>query len=76
MSELINKRCIPCEGGVPALDVSEIHKYKKKLMVGILKLMKKKLFFEKNFKLKILKIVKILLIMLVIYLKKKVVILT
>ena len=31
MNDLINKRCIPCEGGVPALDVSEIHKYQKKV---------------------------------------------
>ena len=27
MSELFEKKCVPCEGGVPALDLSEIHKY-------------------------------------------------
>ena len=27
MSELFDKKCVPCEGGVPALDISEIHKY-------------------------------------------------
>ena len=30
MNDLINKKCVPCEGGVPALDLSEIHKYQKK----------------------------------------------
>ena len=30
MSELFDKKCVPCEGGVPALDISEIHKYQKK----------------------------------------------
>ncbi len=29
MSELFDKKCVPCEGGVPALDISEIHKYQK-----------------------------------------------
>ena len=27
MTDLINKKCVPCEGGVPSLDLSEIHKY-------------------------------------------------
>ena len=31
MSELFAKKCVPCEGGVPALDISEIHKYQKKI---------------------------------------------
>ena len=31
MSELFEKKCVPCEGGVPALDISEIHKYQKKV---------------------------------------------
>ena len=30
MSELFDKKCVPCEGGVPALDISEIHKYVEK----------------------------------------------
>jgi len=31
MNDLINKKCAPCEGGVPALDLLEIHKYQKKV---------------------------------------------
>ena len=31
MTDLIKKKCVPCEGGVPALDISEIHKYQKKI---------------------------------------------
>ena len=31
MSDLLNKKCVPCEGGMPALDFSEIHKYQKKI---------------------------------------------
>ena len=31
MTDLSDKKCIPCEGGIPAFDVSEIHKYLKKV---------------------------------------------
>ena len=31
MSDLINKKCLPCEGGVIPFDVSEIHKYQQKV---------------------------------------------
>ena len=31
MSELDEKKCVPCEGGIPALVISEIHKYQKKI---------------------------------------------
>ena len=31
MSELINKKCKPCEGGILPFDISEIHKYQKKI---------------------------------------------
>ena len=31
MSELKDKKCLPCEGGVPAFDIAEIHKYQKKV---------------------------------------------
>ena len=31
MTDLINKKCVPCEGGVLPFDVSEIHKYQKKV---------------------------------------------
>ena len=27
MEDLANKNCIPCEGGIPAFDIKEIHKY-------------------------------------------------
>ena len=31
MSDLLKKKCVPCEGGVKAFDISEIHKYQKKV---------------------------------------------
>ena len=31
MSDLSEKKWIPCEGGIPAFDISEIHKYLKKV---------------------------------------------
>ena len=31
MSDLADKKCIPCEGGIPSFDKSEIHKYLKKV---------------------------------------------
>ena len=31
MSELADKKCIPCEGGIPSFDLKEIHKYLKKV---------------------------------------------
>ena len=31
MSDLINKKCVPCEGSVIPFDISEIHKYQKKI---------------------------------------------
>ena len=31
MSDLLNKKCIPCEGGILPFDISEIHKYQKKV---------------------------------------------
>ena len=31
MSELADKKCIPCEGGIPSFDLDEIHKYLKKV---------------------------------------------
>ena len=53
MNDLINKKCIPCEGGVPALDLSEIHKYQKKVDGWEVKPNEKKIYFlEKEFKFK------------------------
>ncbi len=31
MSELLNKKCVPCEGGVLPFDISKIHEYQKKV---------------------------------------------
>jgi 4a-hydroxytetrahydrobiopterin dehydratase len=31
MSDLSKKKCIPCEGGIPSFDITEIHKYLKKV---------------------------------------------
>ena len=51
MNDLISKKCVPCEGGVPALDLSEIHKYQKKVDGWDVKPNNKKIYFlEKNFK--------------------------
>ena len=30
MTNLLNKKCVPCEGGIIPFDISEIHKYQKK----------------------------------------------
>ena len=31
MTDLSDKKCIPCEGDIPAFDITEIHKYLKKV---------------------------------------------
>ena len=31
MSDLAEKKCIPCEGGIPSFNIDEIHKYLKKV---------------------------------------------
>ena len=31
MTDLLDKKCVPCEGGVTAFDISQIHKYQKKV---------------------------------------------
>ncbi len=50
MSELFEKKCVPCEGGVPALDISEIHKYQKKINGwDVIKNEKNIYFLEKKF---------------------------
>ena len=53
MTDLLKKKCVPCEGGVPALDISEIHKYQKKVDGwDVLKDEKKIFFLEKKFNFK------------------------
>ena len=44
-SDLINKKCLPCEGGVLPFDISEIHKYQKKVDGWDIKEDKNKIFF-------------------------------
>jgi 4a-hydroxytetrahydrobiopterin dehydratase len=31
MNDLLNKKCVPCEGDILPFDISEIHKYQKKV---------------------------------------------
>ena len=53
MDDLFNKKCIPCEGGVNPLDVSEVHKYQKKIDGWDVSKDKKNIFFlEKKFSFK------------------------
>ena len=50
MSDLLSKKCVPCEGGVAPLDLSEIHKYQKSVDGwNILKNKKNIYFLEKKF---------------------------
>ena len=60
MSELSEKKCVPCEGGVPALDLSEIHKYQKKIDGwDVIKNEKNIYFLEKKFTFKNLSLIHI-----------------
>ena len=53
MTDLLQKKCKPCEGGMSALDISEIHKYQKKIDGWEVKSNEKKIYFlEKEFKFK------------------------
>ena len=45
MSDLIKKKCVPCEGGVLPFDISEIHKYQKKVDGWDVLNNEKKIFF-------------------------------
>ena len=50
MSDLADKKCISCEGGIPPFDRSEIHKYLKKIDGWDVKKKKDDTYFlEKNF---------------------------
>ena len=53
MNKLLEKKCVPCEGGVVPFDISEIHKYQK--MVDGWNIIKDKIdiyFLEKQFSFK------------------------
>jgi 4a-hydroxytetrahydrobiopterin dehydratase len=53
MNDLKDKKCEPCEGGVIPFDISEIHKYQKKVDGWeVLKDEKKIFFLSKKFKFK------------------------
>ena len=53
MDELIKKKCLPCEGNIIPFDISEIHKYQKKVDGWDVLNDKKKVFFlNKKFKFK------------------------
>ena len=50
MSDLLNKKCVPCEGRILPFDINEIHKYQKKVDGWDVKENEKKIYFlEKNF---------------------------
>ena len=53
MSDLANKKCVPCKGGIPAFDTAEIHKYLKKVDGwDVLKDSENSYFIQKEFKFK------------------------
>ena len=53
MTNLLKKKCMPCEGGVVAFDISEIHKYQKKVDGWDLVKNEKNIYFlEKKFNFK------------------------
>ena len=50
MDELSKKKCVPCEGGVIPFDISQIHKYQKKVDGwNIIKNKKENYFLKKNY---------------------------
>ena len=53
MSDLHNKKCIPCEGGIPGFNITEIHKYLKIVNGWEVKEDENKIYYLiKNFKFK------------------------
>jgi 4a-hydroxytetrahydrobiopterin dehydratase len=50
MNDLLTKKCVPCEGGILPFDISEIHKYQKKVDGWDVKKNAKEIYsLEKNF---------------------------
>ena len=50
MNDLLNKKCVPCEGRILPFDISEIHKYQKKIDGWNVNKNEKKIYFlEKRF---------------------------
>ncbi len=53
MTDLSSKKCVPCEGNIPAFDIKEIHKYLKKVDGwSVLQDDNQNFYIEKNFKFK------------------------
>ena len=53
MDDLLKKKCVPCEGGVIPFDISQIHKYQKKVDGWEVAKSKKGIYFlEKKFEFK------------------------
>ena len=53
MKKLSEKKCVPCEGGAIPFDISQIHKYQKKVDGWNVSKSEKNIFFlEKKFKFK------------------------
>ena len=52
MDDLLKKKCQPCEGGIMPFDISEIHKYQKKVDGWEILEDKKIFFLHKNFNFK------------------------
>ena len=52
MTDLTKKKCVPCEGGVLPFDISEIHKYQKKVDGWEVLNNKKSFFLFKRFNFK------------------------
>ena len=51
MTDLDKRKCVPCEGGIPAFDINEIHKYLKKIDGwDVLQDKENSYFIEKKFK--------------------------
>ena len=51
MEDLADKKCVPCEGGIPAFDLKEIHKYLKKIDGwDVLQNKENNYYIEKKFK--------------------------
>ena len=53
MNDLLKKKCVPCEGGLIPFDISQIHKYQKKVDGWNIANNDKKIYFlVKNFEFK------------------------